>query len=289
MKNKSSLIVILLFAFVLHCGKDSNQENTSPEETEKSISADMIEAKKVSPSAPRAEGSSESSSVENQLGQVFVPIQNAAERLLEYQIQLSYETQDLIKTRKDLLSFITKYGFIESSSAVNSDSPYMSLRVRIRSEKIYDALIELDSYGVLQSEDISTVDHTEGMALQKIKSNREKIRLLRRTNANNQTSAQSKNWQAIEEAISESENGLDNSEHEIWKIKDKVKWATLSIQFTIPTQPDRIQIPIYKNAWIGILNLFLELTYYLIWMIPFLILVGILYLPLKKIYQYFRK
>lgn len=283
------MIVILLFAFVLHCGKDSNQENTSPEETEKSISADMIEAKKVSPSAPRAEGSSESSSVENQLGQVFVPIQNAAERLLEYQIQLSYETQDLIKTRKDLLSFITKYGFIESSSAVNSDSPYMSLRVRIRSEKIYDALIELDSYGVLQSEDISTVDHTEGMALQKIKSNREKIRLLRRTNANNQTSAQSKNWQAIEEAISESENGLDNSEHEIWKIKDKVKWATLSIQFTIPTQPDRIQIPIYKNAWIGILNLFLELTYYLIWMIPFLILVGILYLPLKKIYQYFRK
>lgn len=288
MKNTLKLIIFALFVFLLHCGKESNSESTAPVEAE-IRSSDMVSEKKVAPSAPRAEENIKQPSVENQLGQVFVPIQNSSERLLEYQVQMSYQTQDLIKTRQDLLGFITKYGFIESSSAVNIDSPYMSLRVHVRSEKLYEALIELDTYGVLLSEDISTIDHTEGMVWQKIKSNREKIRLGRRNNANNQTSANSKNWQEIEEAVTESENNLDSSEHEIWKIKDKVKWATMSINFSSPIPADKIQIPTYKNAFIGILNVFLELTYYLIWMIPFLILAGLLYLPLKKIYLYFKK
>ncbi|TGL86240.1 DUF4349 domain-containing protein [Leptospira congkakensis] len=288
MKNHLKIIFLVLFVFFLHCGKESNEESVAPLESAK-MSSDMPMEKKVAPSAPRAEGISETESAPNQLGQVFVPIQNTTERLLEYQVQLNYQTSDLIKTRKDLLSFITKYGFIESSSAVNVDSPYMNLRVHIRSEKLYEALIELDTYGVLQSEDISTVDHTEGMAWQKIKSNREKLRLVRRTNANNQTSTNSKNWEAIEEAVTDSENNLDNSEHEIWKIKDKVKWATLSVNFTTPIPADRIQVPVYKNAFIGILNLFLELTYYFIWILPLVIVMGILYFPLKKIYKRFKK
>ncbi|EOQ95127.1 PF14257 domain protein [Leptospira wolbachii serovar Codice str. CDC] len=288
MKNKLVFLIFIVFAFLLQCGKESNGENTAPAEAEMR-SLDAVSEKKVAPSASRSEESIEQPSVENQLGQVFVPIPTSSERLLEYQVQLSYQTQNLIKTRKDILGFITKYGYIESSSAVNADSPYMSLRIHIHSEKLYEALIELDTYGVLQSEDISTVDHTEGMVWQKIKSNREKIRLGRRTNANNQTSANSKNWQAIEEAVTDSENNLDQSEHEIWKIKDKVKWATLTVQFSTPIPPDKIQVPTYKNAFIGILNVFLDLTYYLIWMIPFFLLAGILYFPLKKIGKYFKK
>lgn len=288
MRNTLKWIIFILFVITLNCGKESNGESTAPVEAEMR-SLDVASEKKVAPSAPRAEESVEQPSVENQLGQVFVPIPTSSERLLEYQVQLSYQTQNLIKTRKDILGFITKYGYIESSSAVNADSPYMSLRVHIHSEKIYEALIELDTYGVLLSEDISTVDHTEGMVWQKIKSNREKIRLARRSNANNQTSANSKNWQAIEEAVTDSENNLDNSEHEIWKIKDKVKWATLNVNFSTPIPPDKIQVPTYKNAFIGILNVFLELTYYLIWMIPLFFLAGILYFPVKKIGRYFKK
>lgn len=288
MKKIFKLMVFILFAFLLQCGKESNSESTAPVEAEKR-SMDMPMEKKVAASPSVSQEAKEPPSVENQLGQVFVPIQLTAERLLEYQVQLSYQTQDLIKTRKDILGFITKYGYIESSSAVNTDSPYMSLRIHIRSEKLYEALIELDTYGVLLSEDISTVDHTEGMVWQKVKSNREKIRFTRRLNANNQTSANSKNWEAIEEAVTDSENNLDNAEHEIWKIKDKVKWATLSIQFSSPIPADKIQVPTYRNAFVGILNVFLELTYYLIWMIPFLILAAILYLPLKKVYISFKK
>nr|WP_244290213.1 DUF4349 domain-containing protein [Leptospira bourretii] len=288
MKKIFKLMVFILFAFLLQCGKESNSESTASVEAEKR-SMDMPMEKKVAASPSVSQEAKEPPSVENQLGQVFVPIQPTAERLLEYQVQLSYQTQDLIKTRKDILGFITKYGYIESSSAVNTDSPYMSLRIHIRSEKLYEALIELDTYGVLLSEDISTVDHTEGMVWQKVKSNREKIRFTRRSNANNQTSANSKNWEEIEEAVTDSENNLDNAEHEIWKIKDKVKWATLSIQFSSPIPADKIQVPTYRNAFVGILNVFLELTYYLIWMIPFLLLAAILYFPLQKVYLYFKK
>lgn len=288
MKKIYILMIFILFAFLLQCGKESNNESAPKVEAEMR-SMDMPMEKKVAASSSRTEDAIEPPSVENQLGQVFVPIQNSTERLLEYQVQLSYQTQDLIKTRKDILGFSTKYGYIESSSAVNTDSPYISLRIHIRSEKLYEALMELDTYGVLLNEDISTVDHTEGMVWQKIKSNREKIRLARRSNANNQTSANSKNWQAIEEAVTDSENNLDSSEHEIWKIKDRVKWATLNINFSTPIPADKVQIPTYKNAFVGILNLFLELTYYLIWMLPFLLLAGILYFPLKKIYFYFKK
>lgn len=288
MKKFFKLMVFILFAFLLQCGKESNSESTASVEAEKR-SMDMPMEKKLAASSSRVDDGVEQPSVENQLGQVFIPIQNSTERLLEYQVQLSYQTQDLIKTRKDILGFISKYGYIESSSAVNTDSPYMNLSIHIKSEKLYEALIELDTYGVLLSEDISTVDHTEGMVWQKIKSNREKIRLTRRTNANNQTSANSKNWQAIEEAVTDSENNLDTAEHEIWKIKDKVKWATLSINFTSPIPPDRIQVPLYRNAFVGILNVFLELTYYLVWMVPFLLLVIVCYFPIKKIYKQFKK
>lgn len=288
MKKIYILMVFILFAFLLQCGKESNSESTAPVEAEMR-SLDMPMEKKVSTSGSRLEDTIEQPSVENQLGEVFVPILNSTERLLEYQIQLSYQTQDLIKTRKDILGFISKYGYIENSSAVNTDSPYMNLRIHIKSEKLYEALMELDTYGVLLNEDISTVDHTEGMVWQKIKSNREKIRLVRRSNANNQTLANSKNWQVIEEAVTESENNLDSSEHEIWKIKDRVKWATLNVNFSTPIPADKVQIPTYKNAFVGILNLFLELTYYLIWMIPFVVIAVVLYFPLKKIYVYFKK
>lgn len=212
---------------------------------------------------------------DNQLGTVFAPI-NAigVERLLEYNIQLSYQCEDLVKTRKELLNFISKYGYLENSSAFNGRLPSMSVRMHVRSAKLYEALQELDRLGLLLSEEISTVDHTEGMVWQKRKTTREKIRLARRNNANNQIGAGAKNWEAIEESVSSSEDELDLAEQETWKIKDRVQWATISVSYGIPTPADAVQVPEYKNALVGILNVFLQLTYYLLWWLPFLLIVG---------------
>jgi len=269
------------------CGKSESQSE-SPAETatlsrEMSPSAKMAE-EMVQNEADESELRAEKKDIltqdkpENNLGKVFNPTINSTERLLEFRVILNYESSDIIKTRKELIQFISKYGYLANSSAVNSRSPYMSATIFVDSSKLYEALLDLDKLGVIQSEDITTIDHTEGMVWQKRKINREKIRLGRKNKANNQIDASSKNWSAIDESLTKSEDQMDLAEHETWKIQDRIKWATIQIQFSTPIPPDQIQVPVYKNAFIGLFNMFLELTYYLIWIIPFLLLgSGILY------------
>ncbi|XDD46874.1 DUF4349 domain-containing protein [Leptospira sp. WS39.C2] len=290
MKKINLFILPLIFLFILDCGKESQEETQSFVSDEMKISGDSRE-KKMSPSAPAFEESAEQvpQTKENVLGPVFLPMPINQERLLEFQINLSYLTMDLAKTRKDFLMFVSKYGYIENSNAINADSPFMNVKIHIKSEKLYEALLELDTYGTLLSEDITTIDHTEGMVWEKIKTNREKIRYQRRLSANGQTTSNSKNWTSIEESITNSENGLDESELQIWKINDKVKWATLNVSFNVPTPSDKIIIPHYQNALIGITNLFLELTYLLVWMIPIFLLIAILYKPGKKMIHWIRQ
>lgn len=289
---KRKLFLIILF-FVLSCGKNSEQPSEGLE--------DAFASRKASPSAsPVAEESMSSVSgesspmpieqrQENQLGKIFSPVSNNKERLLEYNIQLAYHCNDLIKTRKELLNFISKYGYLESSSAVNSSSPYMTAKMHISSNSLYDALQELDKLGLLLSEDITTTDHTEEMAWQKRKANRETLRQRRRYVASSQITAGAKNWQQVEDSVSNSEDQLDLAEHESWKITDRVKWATIVVSFSTPVPADAIEIPMYKNAFIGLLNLFLELSYYFIWIFPFALAIGFTIFYLRKLILRYKK
>ncbi|EMY79713.1 PF14257 domain protein [Leptospira weilii serovar Ranarum str. ICFT] len=294
MKKIIPHILVFSLLFASNCGQhEEPKKSASGSSTELSTrSEDKLKNSPVSePEKEKADfdDSEGQYRTENQLGKVFAPVAVGTERLLEYNVQLSYECNDLIKTRKDLLDFIAKYGYLESSSAANTTSPFMSAKIHVRSAKLYDALLELDKLGTLLSEEISTVDHTEGMVWQKRKTTREKVRLNRRNNANNQIGAGSKNWEAIEESISVSEDQLDLSEQETWKIQDRVAWATISVGFGIPTPPDQVQIPNYKNAFVGIFNTFLQLTYYLLWWLPFLILGGVLVYYGNRMFLKFRK
>jgi len=289
--------IILLIFFVLSCGKNSDQtietsaefksSKDSPQSPSMSAERGMEEV--ASSPAGELDQITRDRKSENFLGKVFAPVGDNSGRLLEYNIQLSYQCTDLVKTRKELLDFISKFGYLESSSAVNSSSPFMTARIHITSAKLYEALQELDKLGNLLSEDIGTTDHTEGMAWQKRKTTREKLRQQRRNTSNSQITAGARNWQQVEEAISESEDQLDLAEHETWKINDRVKWATVSVSFTTPIPADAIQIPAYRNAFVGLLNLFLELSYYLIWILPLLILGGISFYFFRRILVNFRK
>ncbi|RHX85631.1 DUF4349 domain-containing protein [Leptospira stimsonii] len=303
MKKSILFLLVLCLSVLISCGKkkDSNAEGSAVEAEKTAMrSADVSgqvsapmpssgESKKVSNEKLEDQFKETFDKADDQLGKVFAPIGGTtSERLLEYNIQLSYECKDLIKTRKELLDYIAKYGYLESSSASNSRSPYMSVRMHVRSAKLYEALLELDKLGALLSEDISTIDHTEGMVWQKRKTTREKLRLSRRNNANQQIGAGSKNWEVIEESIERSEDELDLAEQETWKIKDRVSWATIAVTFGTPIPPDAIQVPEYRNALVGILNAFLQLSYYLLWWTPFLILGSFLVYFGGIVYQKFR-
>lgn len=223
-------------------------------------------------------------------GHFLVPMDLAKERLLEYRVEMTYETKDILASRHALLAVVAKYGYVKSgSAALDESAARVSSDVYVKSEKLYDALMELDKIGTLLAENITATDHTEDMALQNLKEKRERIRIARKGIASGQATAASRNWDDIENSLSQSEDGLDAAEHKKWQIRDKVAWACIHVDLNGPEQPGRVKVPKYVNAFIGLLNFLLIVAYGLIYIVPFAALAGIIAWKRKEILGIFRK
>lgn len=269
------LTVILLLCFSLTCKDSQEQSKDKPDSSATMKSASAVADERSELEERSEEAKKAMAPEEKPLGDPFLPNLNVTDRLLEYNVNLTYQCHDLVLTRKELLKIITKYGYLENSNAYNDKNPYMNLTIKVNATKLHEILLDLDQLGSLQNEEISVVDHTDAMVWQKRKVSREKVRLIRRAKALNQTNSNQRNWPEIEESIEQSEENLDLSEHETWRILEKVKWATIQLHFVSPRNVDEIEVPIYKNALIGILNFTLSLLYYVIWILPF---IGFLFL-----------
>lgn len=285
LKINFMIFTIGLTLVLFHCGKSEEKEPAMDKKTAtydsytaaESLDAPSPESGKIisgSSSSPASKDWIQEQKSENKLGGLFLPLPTNQARLLEYEVILLYECNDLIQTRKTLIELIQKYGYLESSSAYNADDPSMSVQVKVNASMLYDALLAFDSLGNLTSENISTIDHTENQVWQNRKNTREALRLKRKNLAGASVSTESRNWEAIDNSITASEDAKDLAEQEIWKIQDRVKWAKVNITFSTPKAKDKIIIPTYQNALVGILNAFLSLTYYLLWIAPFLLFIG---------------
>ena len=166
----------------------------------------------------------------------------------------------------------------------------MTVRAVVRTPQIYEALVEFDKLGQLTNENISSIDHTDNLVWQNRKSVREKKRISRKNFASRQITSESKNWEAIDRSLTQSENEDDRAEHEIWRTHDKISWTKVTLSLHPPTPPVVVEIPNYRKAFIGIINLMLDLSYYLIWSIPVLLFFGaIFYLGKICIKKFFKK
>jgi hypothetical protein len=159
----------------------------------------------------------------------------------------------------------------------------MNTELYIKTENLYKALRELDALGLLISESIHVTDHTDNMEWSKRVIRREEIRIGRKNRSIGQISAAHKNWQERENSIENSENNLDKSEHDKWRMNDKVNWAKIHIYLKGPDIPYSIQIPSFRNAFIGMMNFLLLALYALIYMLPFLALIAIIIIKREKI------
>lgn len=197
-------------------------------------------------------------------GQGLRPIQVEG-RLLEYMIHLEYKAQDLTLARQFLFAFITRHGFLLSSSANQSGS--LHFQIRIQASELYKALEELDELGELLSENIQVTDHTENNVAQEIKRRRSQSRSVRR-----QALLQPghKDLTGMEELLAASEDAGDAAELELWRIKDRVKWATLNIKIEAP-QEKGLEIPPYERVLLQSLQGLLYLIYYLLYLLPFVL------------------
>ena len=223
-------------------------------------------------------------------GHFLAPMDLARERLLEYRVDLTYETKNILASRHALLAIVAKYGFIKGSSAALDESrTLVASDVYVKSEKLYDALQELDVIGTLLTENIAVTDHTENMVLQDRKVKREQVRMARRGAAAAQVGGAAKNWNDIENSLSQSEDGLDAAEHAKWQIRDKVAWACIHVNLNGPEQAGRIRVPKYVNALIGLVNFLLVLVYVFIYILPFAAVAGAIAWKRKQIVGFFRR
>lgn len=207
------------------------------------------------------------------LGRVFMPAAGN-ERKLEYNVSLNYQISELKPARAFFNQWIPRYGFLLSETAAGDSHGYMSLRVRIRSANLYAALNDLDQIGRLSSENIAVTDHTENAVYQQFLAAREEIRNRRRSIANAQTGTGSKNWEATENLLSQSEDRQLATRMEDWRINDRVGWATLNITLSLPPVPPvtTVEVPHFRNAFVGVLNVLLQLLYVAIYIVPLIVL-----------------
>lgn len=211
------------------------------------------------------------------LGKVFFSADpNSSQRLLEFSGDLSYRSQDIQLARKFLLDWAARNGFLAESHAYGGQTPSLQATIHLRSDRLYGALGELDRLGVLESENFSSVDHTEAMMLQTLKKKREEKRFSRRQTASSGLGASEKNWQAIESALAASEDQADQADFEKWKILDRVKWTKIRVDVSLPTPLEKIELPNYKKALVAIANGLLKLSYGLLIALPFLLILAFL-------------
>ncbi len=221
------------------------------------------------------------------IGHFLAPMDFAKERLLEYRVDLTYESGDLLKSRKELLGIVAKYGFIKQAGASLEDQPPVVVSdVLIKSDRIYETLQELDRVGTLVSENISVTDHTEEMALQERTVKREQLRIVRKNAAAGQVAPAAKNWSEIDNSLTQSEDRLDAAEHGKWKIRDKVAWAWIHVNLK---GPDRISVPNYFNAIVGMVNFLLRLLWVVIYLLPLAAIAGLIIWKRKALAALFRR
>lgn len=293
-RHVSAIVAAVLVAFPLSCKKAEppSEEAAAPaamsEEAMKPMSvanrAGAVEGKKADESAVKPDEG------RGLVGHFIAPMDLAKERLLEYKVDLAYETKDILASRRALLAVVAKYGYVKSgSAALDEDRAAVASDVYVKSDKLYDALMELDTIGTLLTENITATDHTEDMELQNMKEKRERLRIARKSIASGQATAASRNWNDIENSLSQSEDGLDAAEHRKWQIRDRVAWACIHVDLNGPEQPGRVRVPKYVNAFIGLLNFLLILAYGLIYVIPFAVVAGLIVWKRREIVGIFRR
>ncbi|MBL8019126.1 MAG: DUF4349 domain-containing protein [Leptospirales bacterium] len=208
-------------------------------------------------------------------------------RLLEYRVNVSYRSTDLLAGRTLLFDIASRRGFLRNSYA-SSNSSSMQIEMAVRSSELYDTLKELDRAGELREEQITVSDHTENDFAQELKATREEKRMLRR-NLALQGDAAARNWTERDAALARSEDETDAARLEKWRIQDRVNWATIHVSLQGPDLPAPVQVPNYRNAFVGLLNMLLELIYGIIYLSPFLVLGGILFWNRKRILGLFKR
>ncbi len=206
-------------------------------------------------------------------------------RQIEYKVNLLVKVKNALETREKFLQVLKPNSILKYSGTSFNDFETYQVEVLTPVGKLYETLLEISKLGKIETENVSTEDLTEYFEEQKIKTERENSRSKRRSSAATEGSAQVKNWKDREDLLALSEDNLDKAKLETWKVKDRISWAKVSINFQGKELNDSFQIPNFYNAFVSAVNFIFSIAYGIVYLSIFIIGIYIIY----RIYKFFKK
>ncbi|MBN8215054.1 MAG: DUF4349 domain-containing protein [Spirochaetes bacterium] len=207
------------------------------------------------------------------LDRAFFATNLSGDRLLSYSMSLHYRGKSLAEARRTLLDLFPRHGFLESETAAAGEGGQLSAVIKVRTARLLEALADLDRLGDLVSENLAAEDLTEEEAKRRIKARREEQRLLRRQGRATLTDADGRNAADVENALSQSEDRLDEAEFEAWRIRDRIQWTRISVAVSFPEAPGLVSIPPFQNLGVRLAGIGLWIAYGAAYAVPILLMV----------------
>lgn len=303
MKKQAPLLGLLpLFLsallLLLHCSQDTEpgSRKADLESTQENMPAAAEEADDYSAAtegsqqaradSPKMEDAPEDGQDTKRIDLSILPLSPSKlteSRMLEYTVNLSFESESILESRKIAFETAQKYGFLSSSRTYNTDNQHFQATIRVSAERLHDALKDLEKAGTLIQSSVDVTDHTADRIWQGIKLDRERIRSRRRQAMQNR--AVPENQIQAENLLAQSEDSQDAAKFEDWKIQDRVQWATVNISVQGPEAPESIEVPNYVNALVGLTNNLLALIYWMLENILLIIVLLLLIWQWKRIWK----
>jgi hypothetical protein len=284
------VLILLLIIFLFACNEKSSPKKqeiaasgfaqSESKKREREIADNTTEDMDEAPSAPKEESTSpQKPTSSNEIGKPLNPISDAStRRLLEYRINLTFKVDNIHVSREKLIQIVKTDSILKTANTnISGDTEYVSVEIYTPIDKMYETMLSLGQVGILTGETVQTEDWTEYSEEQKIKTERELARSSRRSKAAGSGKAENWTWKDREELLERSEDNLDAAKMETWKIQDKVKWAKLNIVLQGQEAGYRIHVPRFRNAFISSINFLLQISYSILWALPFLLMAGIVY------------
>ena len=293
------LVFIVLLSGSVACSKDFESSQPQVESNEASQSrmlADLESEESPAPGAGSPKLSNENRTTLKKEGKKDVEFNVAFprfpvsdERLLEYHVNLVFETLNFRESRNLAYALAAEFGFLQSSIDNFEQPRSLTASLYVRSEKLYEFLQKVNELGKLQSENIRTEDLTYDRFSTSVTLSREAVRGRRRGNAL-AGSPNAQNYVQRERLLAESEDKEDEATRENWRIRDKVSWAKINISIHDPKIEPGVDVPPFHNIGYDMLNMLLALIYYALYIIPFFAVVLGIYLGVQKLYvRFFKK
>lgn len=264
-----ALLIFLFFVSAVSCSR-----------AEKTAAAEMAGGDRPSAAGHTedvvATGGMKADKAPGGLDRVFFSTNLSGDRLLAYDIDLSYRGTNLTAARRKIMDLIPRYGFIENESASSGEDSQLVVTFRVRNTKMVSCLAELDELGLLQSESIRAEDLTLADRERRVKSAREALRGLRRSQRLNQTDPGGVNGVAAEEALSRSEDRQDQASVEAARIQDRVEWARVRVVVNFPPSPRGVSHPPWGDLLSRLATFALWTAYAVALVVPVLLVLAIL-------------